>query len=150
MYFNGKNLKYSSSPTRHIRLFKRGGAHYSKDIVHEKIVLPSGSKVAQLSSALQHQSFRDIAHALYKINRYSSYTARTRLRQKKHTNMAKVLLGSGWMFFRCFILQRGFLDGQEGLVMAILNMHGTFARGLKQIYPDKNIRRIPQVTGDKQ
>jgi glycosyltransferase involved in cell wall biosynthesis len=147
MTFYGQALTYSSSPSRHIRLFKRDGAHYSQDIVHEKIVLPTTWHIGQLKNAIKHQSFRDISHALYKINQYSSYTAKTRLERNKIGSLAKTILGSGWMFVRCFILQKGFMDGKAGLVMAILNAQGTFARGLKQVYPDQSFENPAKKKG---
>lgn len=145
MTFYGTPLDYSSSPKRHIRLFKREGAHYSSDIVHEKIILPTHFRIAQLSLPILHQSFRDISHALYKINRYSSYTAKIRLEKNRRGSLLKTLFGTSWMFFRCYILQRGFMDGQNGFVLALLNAHGTLARGLKQLYPDRQIKQLPNV-----
>lgn len=52
MYFYNHPLKYSSSPKRHARLYKRDGAHFSTDIVHEKIVLPEGARIGKLKIAL--------------------------------------------------------------------------------------------------
>lgn len=145
MVFYGKPLQYSSSPKRHVRLFKRAGTHYSTDIVHEKIILPLSFRVKKLTNPILHQSFRDITHALYKINRYSSYTAKIRIQQKKSGSLTKTLLGTAWMFFRCYVLQKGFLDGKEGFIFALLNAQGTLARGLKQIYPDKQMRQLPKI-----
>ena len=139
MNFYGKVLRHSASPKRHIRLFKREGARYSDDIVHEKIILPSDSRIGQLTIPINHQSFRDISHVLYKINRYSSYSAKIRLKKNQPPSFIKVLFSTGWMFFRCFMLQRGFLDGQAGLLMAVFSATGTFYRGIKQIYPDNEV-----------
>ena len=50
MNFYGKPLRFSSSPKRHIRLFKRSNAHYSNDIVHEKIVLPKGARISKIKT----------------------------------------------------------------------------------------------------
>jgi glycosyltransferase involved in cell wall biosynthesis len=139
MVFYGKTLRYSSSPKRHVRLFKREGARYSNDLVHEKVLLAGGRQVAQIQAPIVHNSFRDLTHALYKVNRYSSYSAKVRRSEHKpKPSLLKVLFGTSWMFFRCFVLQRGFLDGQEGFVLAVLNAQGTLYRGLKQIYPDKH------------
>lgn len=143
MCFYGRPLRYSYSPKRHIRLFKRVGAQYSDDIVHEKICLPENTRICRLKSAIHHQSFRDLSHALYKVNRYSSYTAKSRINQKKPASIMKTLLGSAWMFIRCYILQGGFLDGKDGLVLASINAQGTFYRGLKQIYHDQKIDELP-------
>ena len=138
MYFYGKAMRYSASPTRHIRLFKREGARYSEDIVHEKIILSLGSRVGQLNEPISHYCYQDISHLLNKLNRYSSSSAKIRIQQGKSASLFKTFVGSWWMFFRCYFIQRGFLDGREGFLLAICNAHGTFYRGVKQIYTDTN------------
>lgn len=144
MNFYGKPLRYSSSPSRHIRLFKREGARYSNDIVHEKIQLSKQhTRITQLKSAIVHPSFRDVSHALYKINRYSSYSAKIRIENHRSTALYKILLGTSWMFFRCYVLQRGFMDGKAGFLMACFNAQGTFYRGVKQLYRDADLAVLP-------
>lgn len=138
MYFYGKQLKYSSSPKRHVRLFRRIGARFSNDIVHEKIILPKGSVVKKITTPILHNSFRDISHALSKINFYSSYSANIRINANKKPSFLKAMLSSLWMFTRCYIIQRGFLDGKEGLMFAIFSAQGSWYRGIKQIYKDKS------------
>lgn len=137
MYFYNQPLKYSWAPKRHVRLFKKEGAYFSEDIVHEKIVLPDCANIKQLDYPIAHHSFQDISHALYKINKYSSYTAHIRLQKKQSASLGKVIGATGWMFLRCYLLQKGFLDGKAGFLMAVFNAQGTFYRGMKQIYPDK-------------
>lgn len=143
MHFCGKPLRFSSSPSRHVRLFKREGARYSADIVHEKIILPERARIEQLFAPIEHHSFQDVSHALYKINRYSSYSAKTRLKENSKASMLKTLASSSWMFFRCYFLQRGFFDGRAGFLFALLNAQGSFYRGIKQLYPDREIDQLP-------
>ena len=145
MNFYNKPLKYSSSPKRHARLFKRKNAHFSTDIVHEKIILPEDARIEKLKNSIMHHSFRDVSHVLYKINKYSSYSAKTYITKKKRTSFAKTLASTSWMFFRCYILQRGFLDGRVGFLFAVFNAQGTFYRGVKQIYQDKNLEQLPSL-----
>lgn len=136
MNFYGTPLPHSSSPKRHVRLFKREGVRYSHDIVHEKVVLPETARVGKLSKPIMHHSFQDVSHALYKINRYSSYSATVRLQKNQAPSFIRVLFSTAWMFFRCFTLQRGFMDGKAGFMMAVFKAQGTFYRGIKQLYPD--------------
>lgn len=150
MCFYGKPLRYSSSPKRHIRLFKRAGAQYSQDIVHEKIILPEHSRVASLTRPILHHSFHDLSHAIYKMNKYSSYSAKIRLhKEKTQASVFKSLLSSLWMFGRCYILQRGFLDGKAGFVLAAYHAQAAFYRGVKQVYQDTDwIELLPEVRGE--
>lgn len=138
--FYGKPLRYSSSPTRHARLFKREGAKFSDDLVHEKIILPDDARIGQLKKPLLHDSFLDVSHAIQKMNRYSSYSAQIGLTEKKRMSLSRACFSAGWMFLRCYVLQRGFLDGRSGFILAILNAQGSFYRGVKQIYPDQSIK----------
>lgn len=137
MSFYGKKLRYSSSPKRHIRMFKREGATYSSDLVHEKIILPKDARIGKVKAPILHHCYQDVKHVLYKINHYSSCSSKIRTDERKYASLLKTLLGSAWMFFRCYFVQFGFLDGREGLLFAIFNAHGSFYRGIKQLYPDK-------------
>src|SRR3989338_474214 len=145
MYFYQQPMRFSASTSRHIRLFKREGAAYSLDIVHEKICLPAEAKIGQCQASLYHHSFHDVSHALSKMNKYSSYSAKIRIKAGKQASLSRTLLASAWMFFRCYALQRGFLDGKAGFVLAVLNAQGAFYRGIKQIYPDSQLDKLPQV-----
>ena len=137
MCFGQKTLNYSSSPTRHARLFKREGAAFSADVVHEKIILPQGARIGQLRTPILHYSYVDVSHALDKLNRYSSYSASIRLGHQKKSGLLQAIVSSMWMFVRCYFLQRGFLDGREGFLFAVLSAQGSFFRKIKQLYPDK-------------
>lgn len=136
MHFYGKTLRYSASPKRHIRLFKRNYAQFTNVIVHEHVILSPSARIAALRSPLIHYSFHDLSHALYKINLYSSSTAKIRNQSQKNYSLWRSSLGAVWMFFRAYILQRGFLDGKMGFVLATLQAHGSFYRALKTIYKD--------------
>jgi glycosyltransferase involved in cell wall biosynthesis len=139
MYFYGKPLRYSSSPKRHIRLFRREIASYSSDIVHEKILLTKDARIGKVKEAIMHHSFYDVSHLLYKMNRYSSFSAKIRISEKRRASLFKTMLGTSWMFFRCYFVQRGFLDGREGFLFALFSAQGSFYRGIKQIYRDQPI-----------
>lgn len=150
MVFYNQLLKYSASPKRHARLFKRENATFSKDIVHEKIVLPKGARIGKMNKAIQHHSFQDVSHVLYKLNKYSSYSAKIRIAANKKPSFIRVLAATSWMFGRCYILQRGFLDGRLGFLFALFSAQGTFYRGIKQIYTDRNIHELPTLTINKE
>jgi glycosyltransferase involved in cell wall biosynthesis len=137
MCFYGKLLRFSSSPRRHVRLFKRQGANFSTDIVHEKITLPKKSIISQLESPILHNSFRDVSHVLDKINMYSSYSAKIKINDNKKPSLSKTIFSTIWMFLRCYIIQGGILDGKPGLLFAIFSAQGSWYRGIKQLYKDK-------------
>ena len=137
MNFYGRSLYYSWSPKHHIRLFKRVGAHYTDHIVHEAIVLPKTARIGYLKQGIQHYCLRDISHALEKMNAYSSYTATMRRKNQPVPSLAKILLGSTWMFLRAYFIQGGCLEGRDGFLLAVLSAQSSFYRGIKMLYHDK-------------
>ena len=49
-----------------------------------------------------------------------------------------------WAFLRCYVLQRGFLDGREGFIIAAYNAHVAYYKYLKLAYD----RDIATATND--
>lgn len=138
LHFYGRSMKYTSwCPQRHIRMFRRLGAKYNENIVHEAICLPHDFKIGALKGPIQHDSFRDITHALSKMNNYSTFSATMRRSQQKTPSFLQTVLGACWMFFRCYFVQKGVLEGKHGFVLAVLTAQGSFYRNLKMLYPDQ-------------
>lgn len=137
MNFYGRQLYHSWSAKQHIRLFKRAGAHYNDNIVHEAIVLPKSFRIGQLHAGIEHHSLRDITHAIQKLNAYSSFSANSKAKAHSKPSFIKTILGACWMFFRCYIIQGGILEGKDGFLLAVLSAEHSFYRGIKMIYPDR-------------
>ena len=126
----GQYMHYSGwYPDRVTRLFKKGAATFSTDLVHEKLI--SVLPVGQLCSDILHESFPDLETVLDKVNRYSTAGAQVSFERGKKASLAKALGHGLWAFFRTYMLRRGFLDGRMGLVLAISNAEGTYYRYLK-------------------
>lgn len=145
MCFYGKRLKFSSSPSRHVRLFKRMGANYSNAIVHEKVLLPQDSRIGKIKEPILHHSFKDISQMIQKLDKYSSYSAKIKLEKRQKTTISMACLSSFWMFFRCYFLQLGMLDGKMGLLFAVYHANASFYRAVKQVYPDSEMKTLPGV-----
>ena len=126
----GQYMRHSGwYPDRVTRLFRRDSARFSDDLVHETIV--TSSKIGQLHSPLQHESFRDLEAVLDKTNLYSTAGAQSLLRKGKTASISKALGHGLWAFVRTYFLRLGFLDGRMGLVLAVSNAEGTYYRYLK-------------------
>ena len=116
-------------PDRTARLFKRGSAQFSNDVVHEKLL--TAQPVGRLHTYLLHDSFTSLESVLDKANRYSTAGAQVMFASEKTASLGKALSHGFWAFFRTYILRLGFLDGRMGLVLAISNAEGTYYRYLK-------------------
>jgi len=119
------------SPDYVVRLFKRACARFSADLVHERVIAADGATYGTLTQPLIHYSFRDFSEVLGKIDSYSSYGATQGAARGKRGSLRSALLHGLWAFLRTYVVQRGFLDGRMGLVLAISNAEGTYYRYLK-------------------
>lgn len=116
-------------PDRVVRLFRRGKARFSDDIVHESVQVQG--RVGQLHNDLIHISYRSLEDVLEKMNRYSSAGAEKLATRGRRASLATALGKSLWAFIRTYVIRRGFLDGRLGFVLACGIAHETWYRYLK-------------------
>jgi glycosyltransferase involved in cell wall biosynthesis len=116
-------------PDRVLRLFRRGAARFSDDVVHERVV-PTGP-VGRLRADLLHYSMADFETVIDKLNRYSTAGAQSMFARGRRASLWSAFGHGLWAFLRTYVLQRGFLDGSLGLALAISNAEGTYYRYLK-------------------
>ena len=129
-WYCGRFIRHSGwNPDYVDRLFKRGSARFSDDLVHERL-LPSG-QVAKLENPMLHYSFMNYSQVLQKIDRYSTASAEQAFAKGKTSTPLKAVLHGAWSFFRTYFLQAGFLDGPQGFTLAMSNAQGTYYRYIK-------------------
>ena len=129
-WYCGRFIRHSGwNPDYVDRLFKRGSARFSDDLVHERLI-PSG-QVAKLENPMLHYSFMNYSQVLQKIDRYSTASAEQAFAKGKTSSPLKAVLHGAWSFFRTYFLQAGFLDGPQGFTLAMSNAQGTYYRYVK-------------------
>ena len=129
-WYCGRFIRHSGwNPDYVDRLFKRGSARFSDDLVHERL-LHSG-QVAKLENPMLHYSFMNYSQVLQKIDRYSTASAEQAFAKGKTSTPLKAVLHGAWSFFRTYFLQAGFLDGPQGFTLAMSNAQGTYYRYVK-------------------
>jgi glycosyltransferase involved in cell wall biosynthesis len=134
----GKYIRHSGWwPDYVVRLFKRGNATFSNDLVHERLVFDGVAK--QLISPLMHNTYKDLDEVIAKINQYSTLGAKNSLKKGKHGGLTSAVGHSLWAFIRTYILRAGFLDGAEGFMLAVSNAETTYYRYLKLYYLNKQL-----------
>ncbi len=131
--FCGKYLYHGGwRPDYVARLFKRGIASFSNDLVHERLIFKV--KKGKLKESLMHTSIDDLDSMLSKINTYSTAGTQRILDKGRQVGLFSALSHGFWIFFRTYFLRLGFLDGKEGFIMAISAGENTYYRYLKAYY----------------
>jgi glycosyltransferase involved in cell wall biosynthesis len=134
--FCGRYMRHSGwHPDFVTRLFLRGAARFSDDLVHESLIV-NGS-IGKLRQSLMHETFRDLDELLTKINHYSTAGALMLSEKNKKATLKKAVGHAVWAFFRTYILRAGFLDGREGFMLAVSTAEGTYYRYAKLMLLNK-------------
>ncbi len=141
--FVSRFMRHSGwTPDHVLRLARRDAAKFSDHLVHERLLV-DGS-IAQLRTPLVHLSYPDFESVLIKVNRYSSAGAREAHARGKRASLASAIGHGVWTFFRTYVLKRGFLDGAEGLMLAISNAEASYYKYVKLRELGRRADRPPQ------
>jgi glycosyltransferase involved in cell wall biosynthesis len=126
----GKFIHHAGwQPDYVLRLFKRGSARFSNDLVHERVV--TEQQVLALQNHLLHYSYLNFSQVLSKVDAYSSASAKQAYARGKRSSVAGALGHGAWAFVRTYVIRRGFLDGGHGLALSISNAETSYYKYLK-------------------
>ena len=112
-----------------LRLFQRGTARFSDDLVHERVV--TNQPVVAVKNHLLHYSYRNFSQVLSKVDAYSTASAKQAYARGKRSSVAGALGHGTWAFFRTYVIRAGFLDGAHGLALSISNAETSYYKYLK-------------------
>lgn len=107
------------------RLFRRGQARFSDDLVHERLVV--NGAVGTLNGHLGHFSVRSVTDSKDKMWRYNRLAAQKIAMEGR----GGILIGfakAGFSLFRGLIIRGGLFDGWRGAQLAWFNAYGTYIR----------------------
>jgi (heptosyl)LPS beta-1,4-glucosyltransferase len=116
-------------PDYQLRLYDRRHAEWSGKYVHESVRV--NGEVGYLASELEHHPYRDLSEHLIRMDRYTTLAARQMHERGQRAGIVNLLLHPPAAFLRNYILKRGFLDGQAGLVISIVNSYYVFLKFAK-------------------
>jgi glycosyltransferase involved in cell wall biosynthesis len=116
-------------PDLQLRLYDRTRGRWRTRRVHESVALDSPA--GRLAHEIQHRPYRDIAHHLDTMNRYTTLAAEELYEQGSRSGVAHMLFLPAGAFLRNYVLRRGFAQGTRGLVVSALNSYYVLLKYLK-------------------
>ena len=122
MYYGGHKPDYPR------RFFPRDAVRW-EGLVHERT--ESALPVRRLKGSLLHYTYTSWDRYFQKFNQYTTLMAERQHAEGKSASFLKILLDPPFAFFRFYILQRGFLDGRLGFVMAVFHGFYTMVKYVK-------------------
>lgn len=115
-------------PAYKVRLYARDKARYGNQRVHEHLDFAPGITIKTVRGDLLHYTYRDLEHYLVKSARYAAEWAEQRQQRGKQGSLLEGLWHGVGCFMRMYVIKAGFLDGKQGLLMALLSAHSTFVK----------------------
>ena len=125
----GRFIRHSGwYPDRVVRLYPKAQAGYNAALVHEKLDVPKDMEVTPLAGDLLHYTYRDLRHYLEKSAHYAEAWAEQRAARGKTASLGQGIGHGVACFVKMYLLKAGFRDGKQGLLLALLSAHSTFAK----------------------
>ena len=124
-YFLGRFMR-AAYPDYVYRFFRKDCVFWPEFIHSQPMVKGKTLKInpQQKNFAIEHLANDSISTTLLKNNGYS--TAEIPKRIKKKVTLAKLILSPFFWFVKYYFIKRGFLDGKEGLIFAVLKSQYKF------------------------
>jgi len=129
-YYLGRWIRHSGwYPDRKVRLFRNNNASWEGEFVHESLEVEG--EVKKLQGILQHFTYRDLSDQLLRVDTYSSLGAQKLYADQKRCRWHHLWALPFFSFLRTYVWKAGFLDGQAGFIIAVMQGYGVFARYAK-------------------
>ena len=126
----GRQIRHGGwFPDYVLRLFRRDCGRFTDHVVHERIVVDGNT--ARLNTPFLHDAFVDFEEVLHKVNNYSTLGATVLYERGVRSSLRKAIMKGVWTFIRTYFLKAAFLDGQQGLMLAISNAEGAYYKYVK-------------------
>jgi glycosyltransferase involved in cell wall biosynthesis len=116
-------------PDRKIRLYDRGKARWVGDFVHESVM--SEGRVGHLEANILHFTCESLAENVKTMDRYTTLAAQELAARRVKVPLWRVMAAPVWTFVKTYVVERGFLDGFEGLVISYMAAFYTFLKYAK-------------------
>jgi hypothetical protein len=109
-------------------LFQKHTAHFSDDVVHEKLFSLQGQPSGRLKHCLLHYSYPSAQSYWRKLQVYSQAWAAQKFAQGHTTTMSRAVSSGLVAFIKSYFFRLGFLDGAMGLAVCILQGQAAYGK----------------------
>ena len=139
-HFLGRRIRHGGWDGDFIyRFFRKGRGGPRDREVHPGIVIQG--RIEALDGPMLHFPYPTLEDYFTKFNRYTSAAARDRIAAGRRVRWIDRFLAPPFRFLKAYVLQRGFLDGYPGFILACLSFMYVFVRYTK-MWQIQNAERI--------
>ncbi len=126
-YYKDQWIKHSGWwPDWVKRVFKKGEAQFSADVIHDS--LQSSSPVKKLSNPIIHYSFKSPEDFLNRAYWYAYHQGKEMYRHGHRASAWTAISHGSFALLQAYFLRLGFMDKAAGILIAVSNFVGVFYR----------------------
>ncbi|MEZ5395987.1 MAG: glycosyltransferase family 2 protein [Bryobacterales bacterium] len=126
----GRWIRHSGwYPDAKVRLYDRRKARWRGDYVHESVTVEGTTE--RLEGDLLHYTCDTFSQHILTVDRYTTLAALQMQAAGRRPGLLRLLTAPVWTSFRTYVLQRGFLDGYQGFLIAAMAGFYVFAKYAK-------------------
>ncbi len=128
-------------PDRKVRLWNKNIGKWTGENPHDKVTIKDGVSIGLIKKDILHYSFPTISSHAQTADNFSEIAAKESFKKGKKANLlVHIVLNPAFTFFKKYIIDRGFLDGYNGFVIAVLSAHSNFLKytKLRALYAKNN------------
>ena len=138
----GKWIKYGSwYPDTKIRIFNRAEAKWEGEI-HEKLIFNTSNIPLHLKGDCLHYSYYTLSDHYNQVEKYTTLAAQDLFKKGYKPTFFHIYLSPIFKFIKDYILQMGFLNGNEGYTIAHISSYAVRLKYIKL----KNLWNARKVT----
>ena len=126
----GKELKHGGWSNQYAtRLWKNGVVKINDNLVHEKFICDSLK--GKIKEKIYHYTYLTLSDYITRFDRYTTLGAEEYIKRGKKSSFFNIVINPFFKFIRMYIFRLGFLDGVEGLLIAIFSGMYTMTKYFK-------------------
>lgn len=126
----GKELKHGGWSNQYAtRLWKKGSVKVSDNLVHEEFLTELPKE--KIKEKIYHYTYLTLSDYIARFDRYTTLGAEEYLKRGKKASFFNIVINPFFKFIRMYIFRLGFLDGLEGLIIAIFSGMYTMTKYFK-------------------
>lgn len=115
---------------KYLRLYNKEKGGFRDSNVHDVVEINEGGS-GVLKQLIIHHSYRDLNHAVGKVNFYSTELANNAFAKERRASFVEIMLIGSIAFWKNFIFRRFFLYGFDGYVYSKLYAFSRFIKYAK-------------------
>ncbi|KPU82215.1 glycosyltransferase [Psychromonas sp. PRT-SC03] len=137
----GRFLRHSGWVDKIVRVYPKKIANYNDALVHEKVIFNKDINIKKIKGDLLHYSYSNLTNYLIKSASYGKAWADGKQQRGKQSSIFQALIHGLGCFLKMYILKKGFLDGKQGFLIAVLSSHSAFIKYADLWIRENDIRK---------